>query len=132
MKPRINLITIPTNDLQKSFAFYKDGLGLTTRGIRMGCEDRARALFNLNNGLKLVLYQRKELVKAADNLHHTINSEGLIISHFADSREEVDNILQRALQAGATPIGEIQDEPWSYAANFADPDGHRWEIIWEA
>src|SRR5688500_20057681 len=33
MKPRINFITIPTNDLKKSFAFYRDGLGLSTKGI---------------------------------------------------------------------------------------------------
>ena len=130
MKPKINLITIPTNDLQKSFAFYKDGLGLSTRGIRKRCGDRA--LFNLNNGLKLVLYQRKELANEMSDPGSTTNSEGLIISHFADSREEVDNILERALQAGARRIGDIQDEPWSYAANFADLDGHQWEIVWEA
>ena len=60
MKPRINFITIPTNNLKKSFAFYRDGLGLATKGIKKGCEDRA--LFNLNNGLKLVLYERKKLL----------------------------------------------------------------------
>jgi predicted lactoylglutathione lyase len=130
MKPKINLITIPTNDLGKSFAFYRDGLGLSTKGIRKGCEDRA--LFNLNNGLKLVLYQRKELLNTAVDTSPINNPEGLIISHFADSREEVDDILERALQAGAKPVGEIKDEPWWYAANFADLDGHQWEIVWEA
>ena len=33
MKPRINVITLGVNDLQKSLAFYRDGLGLPTEGI---------------------------------------------------------------------------------------------------
>ena len=129
MKPRINFITIPTNDLKKSFAFYRDGLGLSTKGIKKGCEDRAH--FNLNNGLKLVLYERKEMLSQAPD-EQIINAPGVIISHFAESKEEVDNILQKALQAGAKRIGKIQDEPWWYAVNFTDPDGHQWEIVWEA
>ncbi|HKO78769.1 MAG TPA: VOC family protein [Chitinophagaceae bacterium] len=130
MKPRINLITIPTNDLKKSFAFYRDGLGLSTKGIKKGCEDRA--LFNLNNGLKLVLYERKELLNPGNNSDPITNCGGVIFSHVAESKEEVDNILQSALQAGAIRIGKIQDEPWWYAVNFIDLDGHQWEIVWEA
>jgi uncharacterized protein len=130
MKPRINFITIPTNDLQKSFAFYRDGLGLSSKGIKKGHEDHA--LFNLNNGLKLVLYERKEFLSLTDNPGQRINSAGFIISHFAESKQEVDNILQKALQAGAKRIEKTQDEPWWYAVNFTDPDGHQWEIAWEA
>ncbi len=55
-------------------------------------------------------------------------SAGFIITHIADSKEEVDTILQKAIKAGATQIGQTQDEPWGYSANFADPDGHQWEI----
>lgn len=130
MKSRINFITIPTNDLQKSFAFYRDGLGLSTKGIKKGCEDHA--LFSLNESLKLVLYEQKEFLNLTGNSGQTINSAGFIISHFAESKEEVDTILQKALEAGAKRIGKTQDEPWWYAVNFTDLDGHQWEIVWEA
>lgn len=130
MKPRINLITIPTNDLQRSFAFYRDGLGLPTKGIKKGREDHA--LFNLNNGLNLVVYEKKEFLNLTGNAGQMINSAGFIISHSANSKEEVDHILQKALQAGARRIEKTQDEPWWYAVNFTDPDGHQWEIVWEA
>jgi predicted lactoylglutathione lyase len=130
MKPRINFIAIAANDLQKSFTFYKDGLGLPTKGIKKGREDYA--LFNLDNGLKLVLYARKEFLNLIDNPDQTTNSAGFIISHYADSKEEVDNIMQKALKAGAKRIGKTQTEPWWYAVNFTDPDGHQWEIVWEA
>jgi uncharacterized protein len=128
MKPRINFIRIPTKDLEKSFAFYRDGLGLSTKGIRKGQEDHA--FFNLNDGLKLMLYERKECLPSANQLAGF--ETGLTISHAAGSKEEVDTILEKALQAGASRVGKIQDEPWWYAINFADPDGHQWEIVWEA
>lgn len=130
MNPRINFITLPTSDLQKSFTFYRDGLGLPSKGIQKGREDHA--LFNLNNGLKLVLYEREKFLNLTGNRGQVTNSAGFIISHFAGSKEEVKDILQKALRAGAKRIGTIRDEPWWYAVNFTDLDGHQWEIVWEA
>lgn len=130
MNPRINFITLPTSDLQKSFTFYRDGLGLPSKGIQKGREDHA--LFNLNNGLKLVLYEREKFLNLTGNRGQVTNSAGFIISHFAGSKEEVKDILQKALRAGAKRIGMIRDEPWWYAVNFTDLDGHQWEIVWEA
>lgn len=33
MKPRIKIITLAVRDLEKSLAFYRDGMGLPTEGI---------------------------------------------------------------------------------------------------
>lgn len=130
IRPRISYITIAASDLQKSFKFYKDGLGFTTKGIKQG--QQPHALFNLGNGLNLVLCEKNHFFNLTGHPVHSINSAGFIISHFADSREEVDCIVQKALKAGARHIGKIQDEPWWYAVNFTDPDGYQWEVIWEA
>jgi predicted lactoylglutathione lyase len=35
-----------------------------------------------------------------------------------------------ARKAGATQIGQTQNQPWGYSVNFVDPDGHQWEIIY--
>ena len=101
MKPKISCIRIPTKDLQRAFAFYKDGLGLRTKGIKKGIEDHA--LFKLNDGLELVLYEQKGFASISDDspLDRVNGSQGFIISHSACSKEEVDNILQKALEAGA-------------------------------
>ena len=130
MIPRINSISLPTNDLDRAYTFYKEGLGLPTRGIKKGKENHAS--FKLGNGLQLVVYDRKDLFDK-EALANTINhGRGFIISHNADSREEVDIILQKALDAGARKLGETSNEPWRYAVCFSDPDGHQWEIAWEA
>ena len=38
MKPKLNIITLAVNDLEKSIAFYKDGLGLPTEGLVKGAD----------------------------------------------------------------------------------------------
>jgi predicted lactoylglutathione lyase len=126
MKPKIDFLTIAVADLEKSVAFYRDGLGLPTEGIHEGNEDHC--LFELANGFRLVLYRRQEFLSLTQTSAEAAKSAGFIISYIADSRAEVDAILQQALQAGARQIGTTQDEAWGYSANFADPDGHHWEL----
>jgi predicted lactoylglutathione lyase len=126
MKPKIDFLTIAVTDLEKSVAFYKDGLGLPTEGIQEGNEDHC--LFNLDHNFSLVLYSRNEFLGLTGNHNPVEKSAGFIISYIAESKDEVDTILQRAIRAGAAQMGRIQDEPWGYSANFADPDGHIWEI----
>jgi uncharacterized protein len=128
MKPRINFITLAVEDLEKSFKFYHEGLGLPSLGRLEGKEDHI--LFELENGFSLVLYVRSAFLQFTQNPDTALTSAGFIISHFAGSQGEVDTILHRALQAGATPVGKPKTEVWGYSANFADPDGHQWEITW--
>lgn len=54
MKPRITLITIGTDDLERSLRFYRDGLGLATEGI-IGSEFEHGAVvfFDLQDRLKM-------------------------------------------------------------------------------
>ena len=126
MKPKINFLTIAVTDLGKSVSFYKDGLGLPTKGIQEGHEDHC--LFELDRDFSLVLYRRDEFLRSTGNLPQTESSAGFMISYFAESKEEVDNILQKALKAGGSQIGVAKEEAWGYTATFADPDGHHWEI----
>lgn len=62
MKPRISVITLGVNDLERSVAFYKDGLGFTTEGI-VGKEFAygAVAFFELQSGLRLALWPRESI-----------------------------------------------------------------------
>jgi predicted lactoylglutathione lyase len=53
-----------------------------------------------------------------------------IMALSADSREEVDDLVDRALAGGAQPNGEPADHGFMYGRSFSDLDGHLWEIIW--
>ena len=68
-------------------------------------------------------FTRKELV---DTRTHT----EAIVSLSVESREQVDEFVQKALAAGGQEANEPMDMGEMYGWSFQDPDGHLWEIIW--
>ncbi|MFG2028475.1 VOC family protein [Streptomyces sp. NPDC048825] len=48
----------------------------------------------------------------------------------AESREKVDELVDKAVAAGGTETREPQDYGQMYGRSFDDPDGHTWEIMW--
>jgi len=62
MKPRINMITLVVDDLERSLRFYRDGMGLRTDGI-IGTEFEYGAVvfFDLHSGVKLAIWPRKSI-----------------------------------------------------------------------
>ena len=138
MEPQISVITLGVNDLEKSLAFYRDGLGLPTNGIIAtefkGDETHpsgAIVMFELHNGLILALYPRTELAKDAKQPVGASSPTEFSIGHVVQNKEEVDALLKRAESAGATVTEEPHDRPWGiYSGYFQDLDGHLWEIIW--
>lgn len=130
MKPRITLITLGVDDLERAVAFYRDGLGLRTKGIvGADIENGAVAFFALESGLKLALWPRKSL--AADsglNLQARSSTE-FSLAHNVDSQQEVDEVMQQAAQAGARIVKPAKPTLYGgYAGCFQDPDGHLWEV----
>jgi uncharacterized protein len=137
MEPRVNVITLAVDDLERALAFYRDGLGFSSDGIigtqwsdaRTGASG-AVALFDLDNGLILSLYPRSDLALDADVKVHPARSGEFSLGQLVRSREEVDELLRRAEAAGAT-VTQPHDRPWGiYSGYFRDPDNHLWEVIW--
>jgi len=132
MKPRIKVITLGVGDLEKSLAFYHDGLGLPTQGI-IGTEfgDGAVVFFNLNDDLVLALYPRTALAKDAKLAVGPPSPSGFSIGHNVNSKQEVDAVMKQAENAGAKITDPAHDRFWGgYSGYFQDPDGHLWEIAW--
>ncbi len=138
MKPSISVITLGVNDLEKSLAFYRDGLGLQTTGM-IGTEFKgdethpsgAVVMFELQNGLILALYPRTELAKDANEPVGVASPTEFSLGHFVQNKEEVDALMKRAEAAGAMVTDEPHERPWGiYSGYFKDVDGHLWEIVW--
>ena len=53
----------------------------------------------------------------------------VVIALSADSREEVDEIVNKALNAGSSEPVPTEDQPWMYCRTFEDPDGHVWQLF---
>ena len=132
MRPRITVITLAVEDLERSLAFYRDGLGLPTKGI-VGTEFEggAVAFFQLQGGLTLALWPKKELAKGAGIAATPSSPAEFSIGHNVRSKEEVDAVMEQAGRAGATITRAAEDTFWGgYAGYFEDADGHLWEIAW--
>ena|ERR1051325_976448 len=130
MKPRITLITLGVNDLELSLKFYRDGLGLPTRGI-VGTEFEhgAVAFFDLQNGLRLALWPRSSIAHDTGIPIQPPSATDVTVAHNVNSKEEVDAVMAQATRAGAKIIKPAGDTFWGgYAGYFQDPDGHVWEI----
>jgi uncharacterized protein len=132
VKPRISVLTIGVDDLKQSLNFYREGLGLTTPGI-IGeeFEHGAVVFFDLQNGLKLVLWPRKSLSYDSGLPLQTPSATEFSIGHNVSDKEEVDAVMKQAQEAGAEIVKAAQDTFWGgYAGYFQDPDGHLWEVVW--
>jgi catechol 2,3-dioxygenase-like lactoylglutathione lyase family enzyme len=133
MKPHITVITLGVDDLERSLAFYRDGLGLPTDGI-VGSEfeDGAVVFFNLRGGLRLALYPRLALAKDGKVPVSPPSPSEFSIGHNVASKEEVDAVMAQAERAGARITDPAHKRFWGgYSGYFEDPDGHLWEIAWD-
>jgi len=137
MEPRLNVITLAVDDLERALGFYRDGLGLHTNGVVAAdlVDEKTGAvgaivIFKLDNGLILSLYPRSDLAKDAAIPAGPAQSGEFSLGHLVASRADVDRMLEQAAAAGAT-VTPPHERPWGiYSGYFRDPDGHLGEISW--
>jgi catechol 2,3-dioxygenase-like lactoylglutathione lyase family enzyme len=132
MQPRITLITLGVDDLERAVRFYRDGLGLRTEGI-VGTEFEfgAVAFFELQGGLKLALWPRSSLARDTGLPLAGRSATEFSLAHNVASKREVDTVMEQARKAGAAIVKAAHDTFYGgYAGYFQDPDGHLWEVAW--
>ena len=132
MKPRITVLTIGVDDLDRAVRFYRDGLGFATEGIiGKQFEHGAVAFFNLQAGLKLALWPRKSLARDTHLPVAGASATEFSVGHNVSSKAEVDAVMAQAKDAGAVIVKPASDTFWGgYGGYFQDPDGHLWEVVW--
>ncbi len=137
MEPRVDLITLAVEDLERALRFYRDGLGFESRGV-IGTQwtdeesgaNGAIAVFRFESGLLLSLYPRSDLAKDAAIPAGPARPGEFSLGQLVQSRAEVDELIEKAEAAGAA-VTTPRDRPWGiYSGYFRDLDGHLWEIIW--
>lgn len=132
MKPRLTVLTLAVDDLERAVRFYRDGLGLPTQGI-IGTEFEhgAVAFFDLQHGIKLALWPRNSLAHDTGLALGAPSPTECSLGHNVASKQDVDAVMVQARQAGARIVKPAGDTFWGgYAGYFADPDGHLWEVVW--
>jgi len=105
MKPRITLITLGVDDLERSLRFYRDGLGLATDGI-IGTEFEYGAVvfFELKSGFRLALWPRRSIAHDTGLARGVKSPTEFTLAHNVSSANEVDAVMNEAEKAGATRV----------------------------
>ena len=132
MQPRVTVLTLGVDDLERSLRFYREGLGLKTEGI-VGTEYEHGAVvfFPLKGGLMLALYPRKDVAWDSQVTQGPKSPTEFTIGHNVNSKDEVNEVVAQARRAGAEIAKPAGPTFWGgYAGYFQDPDGHLWEVAW--
>lgn len=128
MKPKTVVTSLAVHYLEKSLAFYRDGLGIETPGI-----DEGMIVLEIAN-LSLFLIEKNEFEKYSKagkaDVHISNDSAECILSCAFETKEEMDHLLSKVEEFGGSVPNPPEEEEWGYTGYFKDPDGHLWEMVW--
>jgi len=122
-------VNIPTNDLERSKAFY-EALGYTINP--MFTDDNAACIV-LSDTIYFMVQTRDFLATFTDKqIIDPATQTGATVALSQDSREEVDAIVARGLEAGGKEPRPAQDYGFMYSRDLEDPDGHTLSYLFMA
>jgi catechol 2,3-dioxygenase-like lactoylglutathione lyase family enzyme len=124
MEPRLTLVTLGVEDLDRAIAFYRDVIGWSPAST-----DDGVAFFDLD-GTILALWPHRDLAADSGLPHDGLGRyHGFALAHNARSREEVDAIFASLRAHGVDVAKPPVETDWGgYSGYFTDPDGHYWEV----
>ncbi|TKI56726.1 glyoxalase/bleomycin resistance/extradiol dioxygenase family protein [Brevibacillus antibioticus] len=120
-------VNLPVKDLNKSIDFF------TAIGYEFNpqfTDQNAACLVISENIFAMLLVEEFFQTFTKKELTDATRSTEVIVALSADSREQVDEIVSKALAAGATPSKDPIDHGFMYSWSFQDLDGHLWEFLY--
>jgi uncharacterized protein len=123
----MTFINLPVKDLRKTTEFFTS-LGFTFDPVFTD-ENATRMIISDDTSAMLVTEPFFKGFIAPLEIADTSKAREVIVGLSADSREQVDELVDRALAGGAELLGEPQDDGFMYMRGFRDLDGHQWSFI---
>jgi predicted lactoylglutathione lyase len=127
MEPRVSIITLGVQDLERSHQFY------SKLGFPSSKNPEEGIIFFKTGGVCLALYPLDALAKDVSPDMAVVKEgfSGVTLAHNTRSKKEVDDVLALAVSAGAKLEKPAQDVFWGgYSGYFSDPDGYLWEVAY--
>ena len=120
---------LPVKDLARSVMFF-NAIGFA-RNPGPGNGEHSASFTVGEKKVVLMLFAQDVFSGFAHNaLSDTSKGTEVLFSLGAKSRDEVNDIADRARSAGGTVFGEPQESNgFMYGCGFCDPDGHRWNVL---
>ncbi|MFF6998107.1 VOC family protein [Streptomyces sp. NPDC008313] len=127
MYQQMIFVNLATNDVDASRKFFTE-LGYSINP-QFSTDDCTCVVISDTIIAMLMSRQRYSDFTKKPIADSTATSEVLLCLS-AESREKVDELVDRAIAAGGTATGEPQDHGHMYGRAFDDLDGHTWEVAW--
>ncbi|MFG2057532.1 VOC family protein [Micromonospora sp. NPDC048930] len=119
-------VNLPVRDLDRAIEFFT-ALGFTAGPRQTGGES---AQLTLGGATHLILHTPAAFAAfAGAEVCDTATSREVIVGLGVDRREQVDDLVDRAVVAGGTSLGRGQDLGFMYMRGFRDLDGHQWSFL---
>lgn len=120
-------VNLPVKDLKKSVEFYTK-LGFTFNP--QFTDENATSMIVGDNIFVMLLVEKFFKTFTKKEIADSTKTTEVIICIDAESKEEVDDLVKKAWDAGGSIYADPQDHGWMYQHSFADLDGHQWEIAY--
>ncbi|MEY9093794.1 VOC family protein [Paenibacillus sp. RC84] len=120
-------VNLPVKNLDKSVQFF------TALGFEFNAQftdENATCMVVSDNIFVMLLVEDFFKTFTNKEIADTGKSAEVIVALSADSKEQVDEIVNKALEAGGSPMNDKVDHGFMYTWSFRDIDGHHWEYIY--
>lgn len=121
-------VNLPVTDLDRSMTFFRRlGWRFDTRF----CDDTSTACVEVSDDIYVMLLTHDKFREFSPNgIADAHRATEVLVALSCASRDEVDEMVARAVAAGGRPHRPPQDHGFMYEHGFQDPDGHVWEFLW--
>jgi predicted lactoylglutathione lyase len=120
-------VNLPVKDLVRSVAFF------TRLGFKFNAQftdETATCMIVSDDIFVMLLTHPKFKSFTPKEICDATKSTEVLVCLSAESRDEVNEMVRKAVAAGGTTYSEPQDHGFMYGHGFQDPDGHIWELIY--
>ena len=120
-------LNLPVNDLDASKKFFTE-LGYS---INEQFSDDTTASVVISETIVAMVHTHEKYAQfTKKQIADATKTSEVLIALSSESREKVDELVDKAVAAGGSVSGETQDHGFMYGRAFDDLDGHTWEVVW--
>jgi hypothetical protein len=120
-------VNLPVKDLERSKQFF-EAIGFS---INPKFSDETAACVVISEDIHAMILTHAKFAQFTDRkIADATKTTEALTALSRESRQDVDRLVGRALEAGASENREPQDMGFMYLRSISDPDGHIWEIFW--
>ena len=120
-------VNLPVKDLKKSIDFFTK-LGYTFNP--QFTDESATCMIISESIFAMLLIESRFKDFTKKEIADATKTTEVLLALDCESREAVNTMVRKAVDAGGSVYADPQDHGWMYAHSYADLDGHQWELLY--